>query len=255
VSDPTKRFSTRVENYIRYRPGYPEALLPLLEERSTLRHGDLVADLGAGTGKLTERFVERGYSVYSIEPNEPMRLAAGRLVGSGDCRFVDGSAEATGLADSSVDLVAAAQAFHWFDLEPTLDELARILRPGGRVALIWNVRDERCSGFMRDYEALLADHGTDYRNVGAHGVDTGTRERLFGPHRGSFERIPNEQRLGRDGLVGRVLSASYAPEAGHPGHEEMIAALDALFRRHETAGEVVLHYRTEVYHGPFYRYI
>jgi SAM-dependent methyltransferase len=252
-SDPTKRFSTRVENYIRFRPGYPEALLPLLEEHASLRAGDIVADLGSGTGKLTVRFLQRGYTVHSIEPNEPMREAARRLGADGRCRLIDGSAEATGLPDAGVDLVVAAQAFHWFDLEPTLVELDRILGPRGRVALVWNVRDETSGRFMTEYEALLASHGTDYRNVGAHGVDTRTRERLFGPGLGKFHRLSNEQRLDREGLIGRVLSASYAPEPGHSGHEEMIAALDRLFLRHEDNGEVVLRYRTEVYHGSFYR--
>ena len=253
TSDPTKRFSTRVENYIRFRPGYPDALLPLLEERSGLRAGDTVADLGSGTGKLTERFVRRGYTVYAVEPNEPMREAALHLVAAGRCRLIDGTAEATGLPDAGIDLAVSAQAFHWFDFEATLAELARILAPRGRVALIWNVRDETAGRFMIEYEELLANHGTDYRNVGAHGVDTNSRERLFGPDLGKFDCLPNEQRLDRDGLIGRVLSASYAPEPGHPGHDEMIGALDELFRRHQSGGEVVLHYRTEVFHGVLHR--
>lgn len=251
--DPTQRFSTRVENYIRYRPGYPEALLPLLEEHGSLRPGDIVADLGSGTGKLTLRFLQRGYTIHAIEPNEPMREAGRRLAADERCRPLDGSAEATGLPDASVDLAVAAQAFHWFDFEPTLAEMARILGPGGRVALIWNVRDQERNRFMTEYETLLANHGTDYHNVGAHRVDTKTRERLFGPDRGKFHWLPNEQRLDRDGLIGRVLSASYAPEQGHPGHEEMVAALDELFRRHERNGEVVLRYRTQVYHGSLHR--
>jgi SAM-dependent methyltransferase len=253
VLDPTKRFSTRVENYIRYRPGYPGTLLPLLEEHRSLRPGDIVADLGFGTGKLTVRLLQRGHTVHAIEPNESMREAGRRLAADERCHVIDGSAEATGLPDANVDLAVAAQAFHWFDLEPTLAELARILRPEGRVALIWNVRDEERNRFMAEYEALLATHGTDYRNVGAHRVDNQTRERLFGSDRGKFHWLPNEQRLDRDGLIGRVLSASYVPEPGRPGHEEMIAALEELFRRHERNGEVTLHYRTQVYHGPFCR--
>lgn len=250
---PTQRFSTRVENYIRYRPGYPEALAPLLEERGTLRPGDVIADLGFGTGLLSERFLQRGHTVHGIEPNAPMREAGRRMTADRPCRVVDGSAEATGLDDSSIDLIAAAQAFHWFDLEPTVAEMRRILRPRGRVALVWNVRDEQGDRFMAEYEALLAEHGTDYRNVGAHGVDTETRERMFGPDAGRFDRLPNEQRLDREGLLGRVLSASYAPEPGHPGHAPMVEALDRLFHRHESGGQVALRYRTEVYHGTLYR--
>ncbi len=253
AQDPTRRFSTRVENYVRYRPGYPETLLPLLEKHRTLRPGDTVADLGFGTGKLTERFLERGYPVHAVEPNAEMREAGRRLLADDGCRVVAGRAEATGLPDDSVDLVAAAQAFHWFELEPTLDELARILRSGGRVALIWNVRDEHGDPFMAGYEALLEDCCTDYRDVGAHGVDEPTRKQLFGPGGGAFHRLSYEQRLDREGLVGRVLSASYAPEAGQPGHENLADAIGALFESHQANGEVTLRYRTEVYHGRFER--
>jgi len=252
-SDPTQRFSTRVENYIRYRPGYPLALLPLLEKRGSLRPGDIVADLGCGTGKLTELFHRRGHVVHAVEPNGPMRDAGRRYIADDRCSFVDGSAESTGLPGATVDVAVAAQAFHWFDIDSTLVELDRILRPDGRLALIWNVRDESHDRFMSDYEALLAEHGTDYRNVGAHGVDTETRRRLFGRDLGLLAALPNEQHLDRDGLIGRVLSASYAPEQGQPGHEEMIAALDDLFRRHEKDGSVILRYRTDVYHGTFER--
>ena len=249
--DPTKRFLTRVENYVRFRPDYPETLLPLLEEHGTLRPGDSVADLGFGTGKLALQFLQRGYRVLAVEPNAAMREAGRRLAADERCTVVDGTAEATGLPDTSVGLAAAAQAFHWFDLEPTLVELKRILKLGGRVALIWNVRDTGHNRFMTEYEELLQQYGTDYHNVGAHGVDGDARRRLFGPERGKFHRLANEQRLDRDGLIGRVLSASYTPEPGCAGHPEMIEALDGLFRAHELNGEVVLRYRTEVYHGSF----
>jgi len=251
--DPTKRFSTRVENYARFRPGYPATLLPLLTEHGSLRPDDVVADLGFGTGKLTGRFLERGHIVYAVEPNEEMREAGRSLVGNERCHVLDGRAEKTGLPAASIDLAVAGQAFHWFDVDATLGEFSRILRPEGRLALVWNVRDEGQGAFMTEYEALLARHGTDYCNVGAHGIDDETRVRLFGPGGGALHELSNEQGLDRDGLVGRVMSASYAPEPGFDGHEAMIAALDDLFCRHENAGTVVLHYRTAVYHGAFSR--
>jgi len=250
--DPTKRFSTRVENYVRFRPGYAASLPDLLERHGTLRPGDVVADLGFGTGKLAQPFLERGHLVHAVEPNEQMREAGARLVSDERCRVSDGRAERTGLPDASIDLAVAGQAFHWFDVDATLKELARILRPGGRVALVWNVRDRSGDPFMAGYEALLARHGTDYRNVGAHGIDDVTRTRLFGPGRGRYDALANEQRLDRDGLVGRVLSASYAPEPGADGHEAMVESLHALFRRCARNGEVVLRYRTAIYHGPFF---
>jgi SAM-dependent methyltransferase len=249
--DPTNRFSTRVEDYSRYRPGYPEALLPLLEERGTLRPGDTVADLGFGTGKLATRFLQRGYRVYAVEPNAPMREAGRRLVGQDMCEVIDGTAEATGLPDASIGLAAAAQAFHWFEFEPTLGELGRILEPGGRVALIWNVRETGTDSFMAEYEALLARLGADYCSIQAHGIDTVMRTRLFGPGGGRLDRLPNRQRLDRDGLIGRVRSASYMPEPGVAGYREMIESFSDLYRRHERDGQVVIRYRTDIYHGSF----
>jgi SAM-dependent methyltransferase len=250
--DPTKRFSTRVEHYRRFRPGYPGSLTSLLREHDSLRPGDVVADLGFGTGKLAELFLADGHVVYAVEPNDEMREAGRQLVGNERCHVVAGRAEQTGLPEAGIDLAVAGQAFHWFEPDATFTELRRILKPAGRLALIWNVRDERWSAFMTEYEALLADHGTDYRNVGAHGIDAPTRKRLFGPRGGLFHELPNEQRLDRDGLIGRVLSASYAPEPGAAGHAAMIEALDDLFRRHENSGAVVLRYRTAVYHGAFF---
>ena len=251
--DPTGRFSSRVDAYVRFRPGYPAELVPLLEGAGTLRPDDRVADLGFGTGKLAERFVERGYALDAVEPNDEMRTAGADLVPSPLCTVHSGRAEATGLAAGSIGLATAAQAFHWFDVDATLAELGRILAPGGRVALIWNVRDEGASPFMSEYEALLDRHGTDYRNVGAHGVDDAVRRRLFGAAGGRFDRLPNRQRLDRAGLLGRVLSASYAPEPGKPGHEAMVEALDALYLRHRKDDAVELLYRTEIYHGEFAR--
>ncbi len=253
TADPTERFSTRVENYIRYRPGYPETLPPLLEAHSSLVPGDVLVDLGSGTGKLTELLLKRGYAVYAIEPNGPMREAAARLIADPDCTMIDGTAEATGLPDACADVAVAAQAFHWFDLEPTRAELDRVLRPRGRVVAIWNVRDKENDPFMAEYEALLAEHGTNYRDVGAHGLGDVQRERLFGPDRGRLDRLANEQRLDLDGLIGRVLSASYSPEPGQAGHAPMVEALETLFGKYQCDGEVVLRYRTEVYHGTLYR--
>ena len=245
-NEPTARFSTRVDNYVRYRPGYPPALIPLLENAGTLCPGDRVADLGAGTGLLTRRFLDAGYDVTPLEPNAPMREAGERLLGRS---FAATTAEATGFDDRSIDLIVVAQAFHWFDLEPTVAEFRRILAPKGRVALIWNVRDEENDPFMRDYEALLAEHGTDYRNVGAHGADAAARQAIFGRSEGAFDRLPNEQPLDFDGLLGRLLSASYAPEEGTPGYAPMVEALRALYDRYADDDGIKLRYRTEIYHG------
>jgi len=164
VPEPTERFSDRVGDYLRYRPRYPQALVPVLEEEMRLAPAWVVADVGSGTGFSAEPFLAHGNVVFAVEPNGAMRRAAEERLGDRPgFRGVAGSAEATGLEGTSVDLVAAGQAFHWFDLEECREELIRILRPPRWVALFWNTRRLTGSGFLEGYEALLREFGTDYQ--------------------------------------------------------------------------------------------
>src|SRR5437870_2796600 len=138
---PKERFSRRVENYVKYRPGYPGAVLDWLRQHCGLTADWVIADIGSGTGFLAELFLKNGNRVFGTEPNSEMR-AAGETLLKKYSRFVsvDGSAEATGLDSSSVDLITAGQAFHWFDRPRARQEFERILKPGGWAALVWNER-------------------------------------------------------------------------------------------------------------------
>lgn len=250
MRDPTRRFSDRVEFYHRFRPSYPPELLDLLAELGYLTGGCTVADLGSGTGKLTELFLQRGHTVYAVEPNAEMRGAAEQLLqGRPGFRSVDGRAESTGLPDGAVDLAVAGQAFHWFDLEPTRAELRRILRPPRRLAIVWNVRRVEATPFMIAYEALLRTHGTDYAAVAHRGLEPGELDLLFGARGAELRTLPNRQELDRQGLEGRLLSASYVPAPGQPGHDEMMRDLRALFREHEAGGRVTFQYETRAFLG------
>jgi SAM-dependent methyltransferase len=248
--DRLQRFSDRVENYVRYRPRYPEGVLPFLSERIGLTPGWTVADVGSGTGFSCEPFLQIGNVAYGVEPNREMRLAAERLLaGYGNFRSVEGTAEQTGLPDASIDLVTAMQAFHWFEPTPTAAEFRRILRrESGWVVLVWNDR-RTDSPFLAEYEALLNEYGTDFKTVRHENVDEG-RLRQFFDQRG-FEKhvLPNEQRLDYAGLEGRLLSSSYVPAVGAPGHAPMVAALKVLFDRHQRGGVVRLLYDTRIYCG------
>jgi SAM-dependent methyltransferase len=150
-----------VDDYVKYRPSYPSALFDALERDCGLAKRSVVADVGSGTGIASELLLERGYRVYGIEPNRAMRGAAERALsrwgggGRGDFVSIEGRAEATGLENESVELVFAAQAFHWFEREACRREFSRILRPQGFVALVWNDRSEDASPFLSAYEALL----------------------------------------------------------------------------------------------------
>ena len=136
-TDPTKRFSNRVENYRKYRPRYPKAIIPLLEQECGLTHDARIADIGSGTGLLAELFLEHGNRVFGIEPNLEMRAAGDKLLAKyPNFSSTDATAEATTLADSSVDFVTVGQAFHWFDRDRAGKEFERILKDGGWVVII-----------------------------------------------------------------------------------------------------------------------
>jgi ubiquinone/menaquinone biosynthesis C-methylase UbiE len=248
--DPTERFSDRVDDYVRYRPGYPAALTGHLRERGWLPVGSVVADIGAGTGISSALFLDAGCVVHAVEPNAPMRAAAQRLLGEREgFRLVDGRAEQTTLPDASADLVAVGTAFHWFERSATRAEFARILRPSGHIALFWNLR-ARAAGFMREYEAVLLAHCPGYAEAdSSRRADEHSVREFFGA--GFLEKatFANAQRFPFDGLLGRVLSSSYAPKPGDPAQEPLHAALHALFERHAIDGHVTLTYDTVLYVG------
>ena len=249
--DSVQRFSDRVDSYAKYRPNYPPEVLRCLQEHMGLTPEMIVADIGAGTGLLTERFLHNGNVVYAVEPNENMRKAAEAALGQyPNLRAVDGRSEATTLPDGSVDLVTAAQAFHWFEPVGTRAEFVRILRPRGWVTLIWNERRDDSTPFMTAYRQMLDGLGTDYRKVDHKFVANAPAiERFFTP--GSVHRYTysNNQVLDYDGLVGRLQSTSYVPAPGEPGHDRMLADARTLFDRYAEDGKVRIEYDTQVYLG------
>jgi len=234
---------------VKYRPGYPPSILEHLRGRAGLTRASIVADVGSGTGFSSVPFLENGNVVFGVEPNADMRQAAERLLARyPGFRSIDGTAEATTLADRSVDLVVAGQAFHWFDPPRAAAEFRRVLRPAGKVVLMWNTRKIGGSPFLEDYERLLMEFGTDYARVRHDRVDEGRFDAFFAgrPERATF---PNAQSLDYEGLEGRLLSSSYTPAAGDPRRGPMLAQLRRMFERHKVAGRVSIEYDTEVYLG------
>lgn len=249
MSSSVDRFSTRAENYAKYRPRYPEAVLDILRAQCQLAPAHVVADVGSGTGFSAELFLKNGNKVFGIEPNAAMRAVAERLMAEyGEFISIDGSAENTTLDDKSIDFAVAGQAFHWFDREKTRVEFARILKPEGWVVLIWNERLLDTSPFLRGYEKLLLEYGTDYNEVRHENVASAIAD-FFSPGSFKLETVPNTQVFDYDGLRGRVESASYTPEPGHPNFDNMMTRLEGVFREHNQGGTVNFDYKTTVYFG------
>lgn len=248
--DPTERFSDRVADYVRHRPGYPPALIGFLHEHDGLRASSRVADIGSGTGFSSALFLDAGCVVHAVEPNAAMRAAAERTLGDrAGFHSVDGRAEATTLGDASVDLVAAGTAFHWFEPAAARLEFARILRDGRPVALFWNLR-RRDTAFMRAYETVLTEHCPGYAEANAaRRADGATVSAFFAGHRVNRASFENAQRLDFASLLGRVLSSSYAPKAGNPARPPLRAALQALFNAYAIDAHATLLYDTRLHVG------
>ncbi|PVX83154.1 class I SAM-dependent methyltransferase [Paraburkholderia unamae] len=250
IDDSTRRFTDRVADYVKFRPTYPREVATFVHVECGIAPGAPVADIGAGTGLSTKLFLDAGHPVTAVEPNAAMRVAADDLLGGyKGYRSVAGTAEATTLDPASVDLVSAAQAFHWFHKTDTQREFARILKPRGKIVLFWNSRLLEGSAFLEGYEALLQRFCPDYARVAESYPDAAAMADWFGE---GFEHqtvFPNAQLLDFESLRGRLMSSSYAPQSGDERHEPMLAALRALFEATEKDGRVNFAYETRVYAG------
>jgi SAM-dependent methyltransferase len=252
ATDSTKRFSTRVDNYIRYRPGYPAEILDLLKAKYGLTAASLIADIGSGTGISTEFFLKNGNPVAGIEPNKEMREAAERLLKKyPHFRSLSGTAEVTTLDNQSVDLIVAGQAFHWFNREAARREFMRILKPNGWVVLIWNDRKTDATPFLSAYEQLLKAYATDYEKVDHKQIGAQVVRTFFEPGPVSLHVFPNRQQFDFEGLKGRLESSSYAPEPEHPNHSPMMNGLKSIFDEFQQDGKVSFEYDTTIYCGRF----
>jgi len=247
ASNATSRFSDRVENYVRYRPGYPAEALQTLKNECGLRPSHAITDIASGTGIWTRTLLENGNPVFGVEPNDEMRAAGERLLASfPKFTSVAGTAEATTLPDASVDFVTAAQAAHWFDRVASRREFARILKPEGWLVLLWNERVTDSTPFLRDYEQLLLTYGTDYAEV-RHERTTDAVNEFFDPAPFQARVFDLRQEFDYTGIEGRLLSSSYAPGPGHPNYAPMLRELRLIFDKHAVGGRAAFDYKTRMY--------
>ena len=243
MTDVRQLFSNKVTEYVASRPDYPAALIDDLAELPVTEDMH-IADVGAGTGIFTKSLLDRGWRVSAVEPNAAMRAAADlTLKAYPRYRSVAGSAEATTLNDQSIDLITAAQAFHWFDIERARGEWLRILRPQGQMALIWNDR-LLTDPLQRDLEAVFADFGGAKRDVVLAHEDRSSVSKFFGSATVRKLTYSHEHRLDQEGLTSLGLSRSYMPARNTPEGQRAIDALSELFQRYMTAGSVTVRYKT-----------
>jgi ubiquinone/menaquinone biosynthesis C-methylase UbiE len=249
-TDSKQRFSNRVADYVRYRPGYPSAIRDVLRTECGLRPGHLIADIGSGTGFLSELFLKNGNRVFGVEPNEAMRQAGEEYLASYDGFVsINGSAESTTLDDASVNLVTTGQAFHWFDQNAARTEFIRILKPAGWVVVIWNERLTDSTPFLRDYESLLRTFGTDYASVKESYPSEQHMHDFFGVSPYNSRVLPNFQEFDFEGVAGRLRSSSFIPSPDAPNFAPMMEELQRIFTEHNQNDRVRLEYSTRIYFG------
>jgi SAM-dependent methyltransferase len=249
--NPTERFSNRVDDYVKYRPGYPAIIINYLREHFDLNTDKIIADIGAGTGISTSLFLKAGYPVRAVEPNKEMREKLMELSGQYPKLVVtDGTAENTNLPDKSIDAIVAAQAFHWFNAEISKAEFKRILKTGGLLVLIWNER-KTDSDFEMEYEKLILKFARDYRKVDHRNINPDDIERFFYPLHCESMVFDNYQSFDLTGLKGRLSSSSYMPAKGDTGFEEMMRDLEKLFEKYKEGNRIRINYDTKLYAGRF----
>jgi len=247
--DSVSRFNNRVENYIKFRPGYPPEIIDFLKKEIGLKPSDLVADMGSGTGILSELFLKNGNEVFGVEPNGEMRYAAKTLLKEYDnFHSVNSKAEDTSLKENSIDLITAGQSYHWFNNEKTRKEFKRILKSDRFAVLIWNNRNDNSSEFMKDYDQLLNNLESDYKEVKHENLNNNDFQRFFRTKSCSVKSYDNFQSFDNKSLVGRLLSASYVPTEGE-AYTKMINEVKKIFDKHNENGRIKIEYKTKIYYG------
>ncbi|NNF02606.1 MAG: class I SAM-dependent methyltransferase [Bacteroidia bacterium] len=245
MKDPTTRFSDRVDDYSNFRPNYPRQVLDYYKHQLGLAPDWKIADIGSGTGIFTQHFIANGNSVFGVEPNAKMREAAENALASDNFISIDGTEIDTGITDCSIDLIVAAQAFHWFDPHLFVSECLRIAKPHACISLLWNERLVEIDSFHRQYEDLIIKHASDYLKIDHRKTGIQKLKKIQPIEDYQYFEVDNKQTLNFAGLKGRLLSSSYVPKGDDAVN--MIDDLKTLFEKYHENGILDLKYKTKVY--------
>jgi ubiquinone/menaquinone biosynthesis C-methylase UbiE len=248
--DNTDRFTAKVYYYARYRPSYPAAFIDYLKKAAGIGRHSAVADIGAGTGILTKLLLPLAGRVIAVEPNEGMlRECMSFCKGAGNIEYISAGAEDTKLDGGSVDLITVAQAYHWFDEDKTAEEFKRILKPGGKAALVWNRKDPD-NGVNDGIDAICRDLCPEYKGAAGGGRSEDDRViRLFDKYGCERMTFDNDIEESLEGFIGGELSASYSPVCTDAGYDEFVGRLEALYKSFYGNGTMILRMKTYSYLG------
>lgn len=243
-----ERFNNRVQYYLKYRQGYSTKIIDSLKKEINFDETFDIADIGSGTGLLSKLFVNNGNIVYGVEPNDEMRKAAEDLF-SENYNFISikGTAENTTLANKCVDLITTAQSFHWFNSKLAKDEFKRILRNGGYVVIIFNVRKNN-TPFMKAYNKLQENINSDFKKVRLENVTSKDIAEFFSNKKFKEKQIDTSQELDYPSLRGRLLSCSYMPLSGAE-NKRVLEELKDIFDKYNKKNKVIIEYQTKIYIG------
>jgi len=247
MKDSAERFSDRADNYAKYRPDYPTKIIEYLNEYNFSKHS-IVADVGSGTGKLTEIFLKNGNNVYAVEPNVKMRDMADSLLGKyKNYISINGTAENTTLENNCIDFIVVGQAFHWFDAIKALSEFKRILKNNGVLVLIWNDR-KTDTDFSIEYENILNKYSKNYKESTHRNISDEAIEKYFVK---DFKKymIENNQKFNFTELLGRFSSSSYTPKQGTDEYKDSYNSLEKIFNKYKADNKIVFDYDTKIYIG------
>jgi len=237
--DAKERFSGIANTYDIYRPSYPDNLIKWILKTARVHQGDLVADIGCGTGIASRLIAKKGLQVTGIEPNREMLSIA--IEKNGGLQYRQGSAERTGFSDHSIDVVISAEAFHWFDLGKTMPELQRILKPRGFCCAFWNVREK--TPLLKEYDELLKSYSTEYPTM-RRCKDTIADIKVFPSIKKLVEKqFTYSQTMTLDDLIGRAYTVSYIVY-GVKDHDAFKRKLEMLFKKFSSNGKITFDYKT-----------